>query len=387
MSATHFKRVQRISGHLSPCVSNPKTTISASPTTLNQVSGVKTWGTTPDGELVHLYTLMNNNGCKAKITTFGATLTELHVPAKNGKFDDVVHGFNTLDPYIKGHPCFGSTVGRYANRIAKAKFKIQDEEYNLIINNGPNHLHGGLKGFDKRIWKAYPSFSNRSGPSVTFTYRSVDGEEGYPGNVDVEVIYTLTHNNELQIDYRATTDKTTPINLTNHAYFNLAGQKSQSILDHRLELIADHYTPVDETSIPIGKIEPVSNTPFDFLAPRMIGSRIDKVPGPSPGGYDHNYVLNKDDGNRAELAARVTEPNSGRIMEVYTTEMGIQLYTANFLPHSDAIGKGGVPYGFRSGFCLECQNFPDAVNQSPPFPSALLHPGQIYRQTTIYKFL
>lgn len=386
MSAVSCQRIQRIIGHLESRSHCAKNIISPCPTSLDESSGSEIWGITANGETVEIFTLINMNGVTAKVTTFGATLTELHVPDKNYQFDDVVHGYSSLDPYLKGTPFFGCTVGRYANRIAKGKFKIKGKEYALAINNGPNHLHGGLLGFDKRVWGADPNLSNKEGPSVSFSYRSVDGEEGYPGNVSIKVTYTLTHSNELRIDYLATTDKITPINLTNHSYFNLAGQKSNSILEHQLELRADNYTPPDDTSIPIGKIASIKGTPFDFLTPQSIGSRIDKVPGPAPGGYDHNYVLNKHSRNKAELAARVTEPVSGRIMEVYTTEPGVQFYTGNYLGEDEDVGKGGVPYKFRSGFCLECQNFPDAVNQSPPFPSALLHPGKLYRQTTIYKF-
>lgn len=389
MSTTLSKTIRRINGHLKLINSLPsceKNLVLPCPTSLNESSGSEIWGITANGETVELFTLINKNGVTAKVTTFGATLTELHVPGKNGQFDDVVHGYSSLDPYLKGTAFFGCTVGRYANRIAKGKFTIRGKEYSLAINNEPNHLHGGFVGFDKRVWGADPNLSNEGGPSVSFSYRSVDGEEGYPGNVTVKVTYTLTHSNELRIDYLATSDKITPINLTNHSYFNLAGQKSNSILEHQLELEADYYTPPDDTSIPIGKITSVKGTPFDFLTPESIGCRINKVPGPAPGGYDHNYVLRKHSKNKPELAARVYEPISGRIMEVYTTEPGVQFYTGNFLGEDEAVGKGGMPYKFRSGFCLECQNFPDAVNQSPPFPSALLYPGKLYRQTTIYKF-
>jgi len=385
MSSAVSLRMNRILDHLGSCPRNIQ--ITPSPTSVNLSSGSEIWGTTPDGATVELYTLINKNGVTAKVTTFGAILTELHVPDKNNQFDDVVHGYSSLDPYVTGHPFFGATVGRYANRIAKGKFKLEEKHYNLVVNNGPNHLHGGSIGFDKRVWGSDPNFSNKEGPSVTFTYRSPDGEEGYPGTVSTKVTYTLTHANELRIDYHATTDKVTPINLTNHSYFNLAGQKSDSILEHRLELMADRYTPFDDTSIPVGKIESVEGTTFDFRTPQTIGSRIEKVPGPAPGGYDINYVLNKYGGKEAELAARVSEPTSGRIMEVYTTEPGVQFYTGNYVGGKEDAGKGGTPYKFRSGFCLECQNFPDAVNQSPPFPSPILHPGKLYQQTTIYKFL
>lgn len=339
------------------------------------------WGKTADGQAVDLYTLVNSNGLTARITTYGALLTELHVPDRNGKLADVVLGFSSLDGYLKGHPYFGATTGRVANRIAKGRFTLDGKEYQLATNNSPNHLHGGDKGLDKRVWKAKPITSSE-GQAVLFTYKSPDGEEGYPGNLEIEVTYTLTNTDELVVEYKATTDKPTPVNLTNHSYFNLAGAGNGLILDHELTLQADHYTPVDATSIPTGQIAPVAGTPLDFTKPMTIGARIEQLAG-TPGGYDHNFVLKSSDGTLA-LAARVYEPTSGRVMKILTTEPGVQLYTGNYLDGT-LVGKGGKIYAKRSGFCLETQHFPDSVNQ-PSFPSVILRPGQTYRQKTVHRF-
>jgi len=339
------------------------------------------WGKTEDGTPVQLYTLSNSKGMVAKISTYGAILTELHVPDRTGKMDDVVLGFSDLKTYLAGHPYFGSTVGRYANRIAKGKFTLNGKEYTLAVNNGPNHLHGGLKGFDKQVWRAEPVGST-DGQAVKFSYVSRDGEEGYPGTVSVEVTYTLTERNEIRIDYRATTDKDTPINLTNHSYFNLSGEGSGEILDHELMLEAGRYTPADETLIPTGEIAPVKGTPLDFTSPHKIGERIDQIPA-SVGGYDHNFVLNSE-GKSLALAARVYDPKSGRLLEMQTTEPGVQLYTGNFLDGT-LKGKKGTAYQKHTAFCLEAQHFPDSPNK-PTFPSTILNPGQTYRQTTIYRF-
>jgi aldose 1-epimerase len=337
------------------------------------------FGKTPDGTPVDLFTLTNANGMVAKVMTYGAILTELKVPDKSGKPGDVVLGFDTLDGYLKGHPYFGATVGRVANRIAKGKFTLNGKEYTLAVNNGPNALHGGKKGFDKVVWAAEQLPTNA--PAVKFVYRSVAGEEGYPGNLNASVTYTLTDDNELRLDYSATTDEATPVNLTNHTYFNLAGPASGDILDEVLMINADRITPTDDTLIPTGDFHAVKGTAFDFTTPSPIGAKFDQLTG-NPRGYDVNYVLNGGEGLR--LAARVTAPKSGRVMEMYTTEPGVQFYTGNFLDGSNK-GKGGVTYNKHQAFCLEAQHFPDSVNH-PNFPSMVLQPGHTYTQTTTYKF-
>lgn len=333
---------------------------------------------------MNIYTLTNKNGVSAKITNYGGIVVSLNVPDKSGQLGDVVLGFDNLEDYRKAHPFFGALAGRYGNRIANGKFSLNGIEYRLAQNDGPNSLHGGLKGFDKVIWKAKP-IDTPAGPTLELTYLSQDGEEGYPGNLSVKVVYTLTHDNELRIDYTATTDKDTIVNLTHHSYFNLAGAGKGDILDHELMIKADRFTPVDETLIPTGELKPVAGTSFDFTRPTKIGLRIDQEDEQLKfgRGYDHNYVLTKADGSLA-LAARVFEPTSGRVMEVWTTEPGIQFYSGNFLDGSN-IGKGGQPYPRRSGFCLETQHFPDSPNH-PNFPSTVLKSGETYRSTTIYKF-
>jgi aldose 1-epimerase len=339
------------------------------------------FGKTPDGAEVDLYTLTNTSGMTAKIMTYGAILTELDVPDRNGKSEDVTLGFDDLKDYLAGHPFFGATVGRVANRVAKGRFTLDGKEFKLATNNGPNSLHGGLKGFDKVVWKAEPRTA-ADGAAVKFEYVSKDGEEGYPGNLTATVTYTLTNENELRLDYTATTDRATPVNLTNHTYFNLAGAKSGDILGHELMLAADKYTPADDTLIPTGEIKPVKDTPLDFTTPRRIGDRINQLKG-DPVGYDHNFVLNGE-GKKLALAARVRDPRSDRVMEMYTTEPGVQFYTGNFLDGKQT-GRGGVVYKKHAGFCLEAQHFPDSVNH-PNFPSMILKPGETYKQTTIYKF-
>lgn len=341
----------------------------------------KAFGKTPDGQEVDLYILTNTAGMTAKIMTYGAILTELDVPDRDGKAADVVLGFDNLKDYLAGHPYFGATVGRVANRIAKGKFTLDGKEYKLAVNNGPNALHGGLKGFDKVVWTAVP-VATPDGAAVIFKYVSKDGEEGYPGNLTATVVYTLTNENALRLDYTAKTDKATPVNLTNHTYFNLAGAKAGDILGHEMTLFADRYTPVDDTLIPTGEIKPVKATPLDFTKAARIGERIGQLKG-EPGGYDHNYVLNSE-GKELALAARVHEAKSGRTMEMWTTEPGVQFYTGNFLDGKQT-GRGGVVYKKHGGFCLEAQHFPDSVNHAN-FPSVILKPGQTYRQTTIYKF-
>jgi len=335
------------------------------------------FGKTADGENVDLYTLTNTNGLKAKIMTYGGIVTSLETPDRNGNFADIVLGCDSLDEYIKGSPYFGALIGRFGNRIAKGKFTLDGVEYTLATNNGPNHLHGGIKGFDKVVWNA-KQMQTDQGPALKLTYRSRDGEEGYPGNLSCTVIYTLTNNNELKISYEAKTDKATVINLTHHSYFNLGGHNSGDILGHELIINADRFTPVDKDLIPTGEIKPVKGTPMDFTKPMAIGSRIKQVQG----GYDHNYVLNSSDGSLA-LAASVYEPKSGRVMEIFTTEPGIQFYTGNFLDGS-VKGKGAV-YNKHNGFCLETQHFPDSPNK-PNFPSVVLKPGEKYTQLTVYKF-
>jgi aldose 1-epimerase len=339
------------------------------------------FGRTAEGTPVDIYTLTNRNGLVAKVMTYGATLTELHVPDRNGRLGDVVLGFSNLQPYLDGHPYFGSTVGRVANRIAGGRFMVDGQEFRVAVNNGPNHLHGGIRAFDKVVWRARP-LASLDGAAVAFTYTSPNGHEGYPGALRTTVTYTLTDRNELKLDYRANTDRATPVNLTHHSYFNLAGQGD--VLGHELRVAAARYTPGDDTLIPTGEIAPVRGTPFDFTRPTPIGARIGQLRNdvPSGGGYDLNYVLDSG-GRRLALAAEVREPQSGRMMEIYTTEPGIQFYTGNHLDGT-LTGKG-INYGKYSGFCLETQNFPDAVNK-PNFPNSILRPGQTYRQTTIHRF-
>jgi len=340
---------------------------------------VESFGKTPDGQEVDLYTLANINGIRAKITNYGAILVSLEVPDKDSKPADITLGFDKLDGYIPRHPYFGATVGRYANRIGGAKFKLNDIEYTLAANNGPNHLHGGIKGFDKVAWKLEDIKAESDKALLKLSYLSKDGEEGYPGNLACTVTYTLTKDGELKISYEAETDKATVINLTNHSYWNLAGQGSGDVLGHELMLNADKYTPVDEGLIPTGEIRSVKDSPMDFTKPMTIGSRIGQVEG----GYDHNYVLNSG-GGALSLCARVSEPTSGRIMEIYTTEPGVQLYTGNFLDGS-ITGKSGKVYKKHYGFCLETQHFPDSPNK-PDFPSVVLNPGDKYTTVTVYKF-
>ena len=337
------------------------------------------FGKTEDGKKVDAYILTNKNGLKAKIITYGAMLTEMHVPDKNGKLGDVVLGHDKLEDYLDGHSYLGVTTGRVANRIAKGKFTLDGKEYTLATNNDPNHLHGGNIGIDKKVWSARVVRS-KNGQAVAFSHTSPDGDEGYPGALKMKVTYTLTDDDELRIDYLATTDKATPVNLTNHAYWNLAGKGT--ILDHVLHLNADYYTPVDNTGIPTGEILKVDDV-MSFLKPTKIGARIAKLTG-DPGGYDHNYCLNKTEFGKLSLAARVEEGGSGRVLEIFTTEPGIQFYTGNYLDGSE-VGKGGGKYEFRNAFCLETQHYPDSINQ-PQFPSTVLRPKEKYTQTTIHKF-
>ncbi len=340
------------------------------------------FGTTATHEQVDLYTLTNANGAEARIMTYGGTVVSLRVPDRNGKLGDIVLGYETLDGYLKNSPYFGSIIGRYGNRIGRAQFSLHGKRYTLAKNNGENTLHGGIKGFDKVVWKA-KEVKLRAGSGLSLTYLSKDGEEGFPGNLSVTVVYTLTDHNELSIEYSAITDQATVINLTHHSYFNLAGDGS--ILDHELMINANKFTPVDDGLIPTGELRGVSGTPMDFTQSTVIGARIDQQDQQLTvgKGYDHNWVLN-DAGGKLGLAARVYEPGSGRVMEVSTTEPGLQFYSGNFLDGS-ITGKGGQVYKQRSGFCLETQHFPDSPNK-PGFPSVVLKPGQHYTSITIYKF-
>jgi len=338
------------------------------------------FGKTRDGEVVEIYTLTNDAGLKARLTTWGACLVEMDVPDRQGKMSDVTLGFDTLEPYLGAHPHFGVTTGRFANRIARGRFTLDGVTYQLGLNNGVNHLHGGVKGFHHRNWKAEAVPGENA---VRFTYTSADGEEGYPGALKVAVTYTLTAKNELRLDYEATTDKPTILNLTNHAYWNLAGAGEGDVLGHEVQLHASHYVPVDTTSIPTGKIEPVAGGPMDFIKAKTLGKDIAQMTG-EPGGYDHNFCIDQVQPNAMTLAAEVYEPKSGRVLNISTTEPGIQLYTGNYLDGS-VTGKGGKVYRQHYGFCLETQHYPDSPNQ-PQFPSTVLRPGQVFRSTTVHQF-
>lgn len=350
-------------------------------TSLKNTITKRPYGTTQDGKAVDEYTLTNANGVEAKILNYGGIIASLRAPDRNGIFANVALGCSTLADYETKSPHFGALIGRFGNRIGKATFTLDGAKYTVPANNGPNGLHGGLKGFDKRVWAA-----KEAGGALELTYVSADGEEGYPGTLSVTVVYTLTDDNSLRIDYSATTDKTTVVNLTNHSYFNLAGNGAGAIYDHILQLNADHYTPTDSTLIPTGEIAPVAGTPFDFRAAKRMGAGIRSnheqiVFGR---GYDHNLVLNHETEGALDLAARVYEPTSGRIMLVWTTEPGVQFYTGNFLD-SSVVGSSGGMYRQGDGFCLETQHYPDSPNK-PDFPSTTLKPGATYQTTTIYQF-
>jgi aldose 1-epimerase len=355
--------------------------------TVHAASMKKTdFGRMPDGTHIDLYVLTNRNGMSASITNFGATLVSLKVPDRNGKPADVVLGYDSLEGYIGDKANFGATIGRYANRIARGKFQLDHTEYKLATNNGVNHIHGGIKGFNKAVWQA-KDVSVKDESALELTYLSKDGEEGYPGNLSAKVVYTLTDKNELRVEYSATTDKDTVVNLTNHSYFNLAGQEAGSILNHQLTIHAGSFTPVDATLIPTGEIRSVQGTPFDFTHANTIGARINQndpqlVIGH---GYDHNWIVDRKAGDAKTLvrAAEAFDPSSGRVLEVWTTEPGIQLYTSNYL---DGIhGKGDHVYQRRDAFCLETEHFPDSPNH-PAFPSTELKPGGHYTSTTVYTF-
>ena len=348
----------------------------------------KPFGRMPDGTNVTLYTLTNASGAQVQITNYGGAVVAVKVPDRKGKLDDVVLGFDNLAGYLQeGNPYFGSLIGRYGNRIAKGKFSLNGANYTLAVNNAPNSLHGGKKGFDKAVWTASSVASSADGAvGLELSYQSRDGEEGYPGSLYVKVAYTLTSDNALKIDYTATTDKATVLNLTNHSYLNLNGAGTGDVLDHVVQINADRITPVDVNLIPTGELKSVAGTPFDFRMPTAIGARIDRDDEQIKfgGGYDHNLVLNGTAGAAPRLAARVVAPKTGRVLEVLTTEPGVQFYTGNFLDGT-LKGKGGKVYKKRYAFCLETQHFPDSPNH-PEFPTTTLNPGETYKQTTIYRF-
>jgi len=368
---------------LAACQSSPTQQEETTETMPTSSISQQPFGTTNEGTSVELYTLTNAD-TEVDITNYGGVITAWRVPDAEGNTGDVVLGYNDMEGYRAKPSFFGALVGRYGNRIANGEFTLDGETYSLAKNNGQNHLHGGLKGFDKVVWEADTATSD-DGPQLILRYTSPDGEEGYPGTLETKVTYTLQADNTLRIDYEATTDKPTIINLTNHSYFNLSGDPSNPILDHQVMINADRYVPVDETLIPLGDLEPVEGTPFDFTEPTVVGKRIDAdhpqiVNGK---GYDHCWVLNGPE-NELSLAATVFDPKTKRFMEVFTTEPGIQFYSGNFLDGT-AVGKEGVSYGKRSALCLETEHFPDSPNQ-PDYPSVVLRPGETYRTTTAYRF-
>jgi aldose 1-epimerase len=342
-----------------------------------------TFGKTPDGTTVELFTLRNTRGMEARIATYGGIVTYLSAPDRKGQYADVVLGYDSLDSYLRSSPYFGALIGRYGNRIAKGRFTLNGKEYKLAINNEPNSLHGGTVGFDKVVWSIAKSEVVQKGPQLTLTHRSRDGEEGYPGNLQVTAVYTLTNDDALHVDFTATTDADTVVNLTQHSYFNLRGDAD--ILGHEVRINAERFTPVDGTLIPTGELKSVASTPFDFRKPTAIGARIDGADEQLKfgKGYDHNWVINKGAGALGILAT-VYEPQTGRVLEVSSTSPGLQFYSGNFLDGSN-VGKGGRVYEFRNGFCMEPQHFPDSPNH-PSFPSTTLRPGQIYANTIIYRF-
>ncbi|OGT96389.1 MAG: galactose mutarotase [Gemmatimonadetes bacterium RIFCSPLOWO2_02_FULL_71_11] len=342
------------------------------------------FGTTPAGDTVEVFTLTNAHGLEVRAGTYGGIIVSLFVPDRDGRMADVVLGHDSLDGYLRGSLYFGAIVGRFGNRIANARFIVDGMTYRLVANDGRNHLHGGLRGFDQVVWRAAP-FRTDSTVGVVLSYTSPDGEEGYPGNLNARVTYTLTDRNELVVDYLATTDKATPVNLTQHSYFNLAGEGAGDVLGHLLRINADLMTPVDENLIPTGAIVPVAGGPFDFRSLTAIGARIatDDEQLHRGRGYDHNFVLNRGEPGLVH-AALVVEPTSGRTLDIYTTEPGLQFYSGNFLDGS-VVGKAGRAYRHRTGLCLETQHYPDSPNQ-PGFPSTLLRPGEDYRSRTVFAF-
>jgi len=346
------------------------------------------WGSVAPGEPAGLFILRNAHGVEVQLTNYGGIITSIKTPDRAGRFADIVLGYDSLAGYLRASPYFGAIVGRYANRIARGRFTLDGTTYTLAVNNGPNSLHGGRRGFDKVVWTAQ-SFENQDGQGVTLDYTSADGEEGYPGTLRARVTYTLTPDDRLIVDYQATTDKPTPVNLSQHTYWNLVGNASGDILSHVLTINADAITPVDSTLIPTGEITPVTGTPFDFRTPTAIGARIDQRQNTQlryGNGYDHNFVLNRCTATADALmfAARVVEPTTGRTLEIYTTEPGIQFYSGNFLDGS-ITGRGGSVYKFRYGLALETQHYPDSPNH-PNFPSTILRPGQQYRSRTVFQF-
>ena len=350
--------------------------LSASPSVTSKPFG------TVDGQAVQLYTLHNTSGAVATITNYGGIVVSLVVPDRSGKPVDVVEGYDDLDSYVKKTPFFGALIGRYGNRIAKGQFTLDGKAYTLAVNNGANALHGGLKGFDKVVWQAHP-VESKLGAALELTYLSKDGEEGYPGNLDVKAVYTLTEQNELRLDFTAHTDKATVVNLTNHSYFNLSGDGLN--LDHLVTINADRFTPVDSGLIPTGELRSVAGTPFDFRQPTAIGARINAADEQlkAGGGYDHNWIVNQKKVGELTLQARVVSPRTGIMLEVSSTEPSVQFYTGNFLDGT-ITGKKGQVYAFRSAFCFEPQHYPDSPNQ-PAFPSTVLRPGQTYHNTIVYK--
>lgn len=397
----YHKRVRRFAGAASTIIATPANSLliaflvlAGCTTSHTGAPDVKTaiqsapFGPIPTGQTAELYTLRNEHGVEVQLTNYGGIITSIKTPDRAGRFADIVLGYDDLAGYLKDSPYFGAIVGRYANRIARGHFPLDGKTYALAINNGPNSLHGGLKGFDKVMWTAHP-FQNQQGQGVALDYISPDGEEGYPGTLHVQVIYTLAPDNQLIVDYAATTDKATPVNLSQHTYWNLAGDAARDILGHILTINADAITPVDSTLIPTGEIASVDGTPFDFRTPTAIGARIDQRDNTQiryGNGYDHNFVLNRGNASADALvhAARVVEPSSGRTLDVYTTQPGLQFYSGNFLDGT-ITGKGGRVYRFRYGLALETQHYPDSPNH-PNFPSTILRPGQQFRSRTLFRF-
>jgi aldose 1-epimerase len=343
------------------------------------------FGKLPNGQSADIYTLTNGRGMKMKVTNYGGIIVSFTVPDRDGNPGDVVLGYDKLENYLEDSPYFGAIIGRYGNRIGGSKFMLDGVEYSLAANDGANHLHGGIKGFDKILWHAQP-FRNDSGVGLIFTYLGKDGEEGYPGNLSVKITYTLSNDNSLRLNYEAISDKPTICNLTHHSYFNLAGHGNGDILNHILMINADQFTPVDEGLIPTGELLSVKGTPFDFRQPAAIGARINEENQQLKygRGYDHNWVLNRQTEKDLELAATLYDPSTGRFMEVWTQEPGIQFYCGNFLNGSN-VGKDGIAYEYRTGLCLETQHFPDSPNK-PDFPSVTIRPGEVYKSATVYKF-